>query len=365
MRPIVLAASALCLTCSGPSLAGAALQGSTPAVVAKASPADELEPGEGRRVAGALADQLLASFAIPDHARDYAAMLRTRAASGRYDKGPRAELARMLTDDLQAVHKDGHLRVMLAQPDSAPGSGGEGPGRGFPPLIQSAKTIAPGVGYIRFSAFLGGKEELAGVARWLSENETARTLIFDLRNHHGGGLAEQDLIFATLFAKPTPLVKMSVAKTVVDEGGFPFKASPTLAIEQVGGQMVATHSAVPGKASPLREAKVYLLVSNRTASAAEHFALAQRHTGILTLGINTDDRPIGGQEIGNDRADTLARARRGNGDKMGRAVITEQSAKGIAPDQQVALVLRQRVHIGARSELRGAKCIVRAGEPDL
>ena len=60
---------------------------------------------------------------------------------------------------------------------------------------------------------------------------------------------------------------------------------------------------------------------------AERFALAKRHTGILTLGVNAHDRPVCGEQIGNDRADALARARRGNGDEMGRAVIAEQSLK--------------------------------------
>src|SRR3569833_1145949 len=47
--------------------------------------------------------------------------------------------------------------------------------------------------------------------------------------------------------------------------------------------MVATHSAIPGADTALRKAKVYLLVSNKTASAGEHFALALKSTGRATL----------------------------------------------------------------------------------
>src|SRR4051794_33023484 len=80
---------------------------------AKAAPArrvppganEPLEQGEGRAVALKLADELVASFVIPRNAEDYAAMLRRNAAAGRYDKGTRGELAKLMTDDLQAVHR--------------------------------------------------------------------------------------------------------------------------------------------------------------------------------------------------------------------------------------------------------------------
>ena len=241
-----------------------------------------VEPGEGRAVALKLADDLIANFVFRDQAEAYAAMLRKNAAAGRYDSGTRGALAKLLTDDLQAVHKDGHLHVMLPQPEQA-GGRSDGPPPGWGPLIQSAKTIAPGVGYIRFTAFLGTDEEIAGVRKWLAENRDAKTLIFDLRNHHGGGLEEQDAIFPYLFAKPTPLVKMAMAKAVYDKRGSPLGELPSLKLATEGDKVVFTHSALPGDATPLRTAKVYLLVSNRTASAAEHFALALKTTGRATL----------------------------------------------------------------------------------
>ena len=247
---------------------------------------EALEEGEGRAVALKLADDLVASFVFRDKAEDYAAMLRKNAAAGRYDKGTRGELTKLMTDDLLAVHKDGHLHVMLAPPpEPARASGAEhrGPPPGFPPLIQSAKTIAPGIGYIRFTAFMGTDEEMAGVRKWLAENRDDKVLIFDLRNHHGGGLDEQDAIFSYLFDTKTPLVKMAVSKQVYDAGGSPLESGPTLVFAAEGDKMVGTHSAIPGEDTALRKAKVYLLVSNKTASAAEHFALALKSTGRATL----------------------------------------------------------------------------------
>ncbi len=241
-----------------------------------------LEAGEGRKVAQKLADQLVIAFVYHDQARAYAAMLRGNAAAGRYDSATREALAKLLTDDLQAVHKDGHLHVEVSD-NQERGGAHVGPPDNFPPLIQAAKTIAPGIGYIRFTAFFGTPEEMAGVRRWLAENSDAKTLIFDLRNHHGGGLDEQDAIFSYLFAKKTALVKMAMAKDIYEERGSPVQPGPTLVFAPEDGNMVATHSAVPGEDTPLRHAKVYLLVSNKTASAAEHFALALKSTGRATL----------------------------------------------------------------------------------
>ena len=62
-----------------------------------------------------------------------------------------------------------------------------------------------------------------------------------------------------------------------------FGNAPTLQFAAAGDKMVATHRAIPAEATPLRKAKVFLLVSNKTASAAEHFSLAMKSTGRGTL----------------------------------------------------------------------------------
>jgi len=264
----------------------ASAQSTPTAPAAKPSPPAEnaiaLEAGEGRTVASKLADELVKSFVFTDQAKAYAAMLRKNAADGRYDNGTRGELAKLMTDDLLAVHKDGHLHLEVASAESEAPGANRGP-RGMPPLIQSAKTIAPGIGYIRFTAFAGKDDEVAAVRKWLADNKDAKTLIFDLRNHHGGGLKEQDAIFASIFAKQTPLVTMALAKSVYDTRGSMFGNVPTLHFAAEGDKMVGTHEAIPGEATPLRKAKVYLLVSNKTASAAEHFSLAMKSTGRGTL----------------------------------------------------------------------------------
>jgi Peptidase family S41 len=278
----VLSAGLLIVAASGSSAA------SEPVSAAVDLKVTAMAPGEGRAVATKLADDLVASFVFRENAEDYAAMLRRNAAAGRYDTGTRGDVAKMMTEDLLAVHKDGHLRVFVASAAKEKSGANSGPPKGLPPLIQAAKTIAPGVGYIRFSAFFGTPEEMAGVRQWLAENRDAKTLIFDLRNHHGGGLDEQNVIFSYLYAQKTPLVKMALAKDLYDSDRSPLEAGPTLAFAAEGDKMVGLHSAVPGEATPLRQARVLVLVSNRSASAAEHFALALKSTGRATLiGENT------------------------------------------------------------------------------
>lgn len=303
---------------------------------------EPLAQGEGRQVANKLADQLLDLFVFHDNAQDYAAMLRKNAVAGRYDQGTRGELARMLTEDMLAVHKDGHLHVMLARPQGAKGAKGAGGApEGLPPLIQAAKTIAPGIGYIRFTAFMGTDEEVAAVGKWLAENRNDKTLIFDLRNHHGGGLAEQDVIFSYLYSKKTPLVKMAVAKSLYDKGESPLESRPTLAFAPDGDKMVGTHSAIPGAATPLRKAKVYLLVSNRTGSAAEHFALALKSTGRATLigeptaGANH----FGGEQPLNDHFAVWMPVGRTYDVKSGKDWEGDGIAPDIVADPKQALVL--------------------------
>lgn len=276
----ILAASVPVLPFLAQAAAPAAPAGATSSASSEAA---LIDPGEGRLVARKLADQLVSSFVFRDQAQAYAAMLKKNADAGRYDSGTRGEVAKLMNDDLMAVHKDGHLHVEVTRRQEHSEGANAGPPRNFPPLIQSAKTIAPGIGYIRFSAFFGTDDEMAGVRKWLVENREAKTLIFDLRNHHGGGLDEQDAIFSYIYAQKTPLVRMAMAKDVYEDHGSPIQPGPTLAFVRDGDKMVATHSALPGENTPLRQAKIYLLVSNRTASAAEHFALALKSTGRATL----------------------------------------------------------------------------------
>lgn len=284
LRNILIAAAAV------PALALTTLAAAQPAP--SAPPARQLPAGaqlplatgEGRAIAENLATKLTANFVYADHGQRYAEMLRANAQAGRYDIGTRQELAERMTDDLQAVQKDGHLHVAVAENEGGDGAGGSvGIPKNWPPLIQSAKWIAPGIAYIRFTAFMSTDEEVAAVRAFMLEHRNAKTFIFDLRNHHGGRLGEMDEIFPYLFAEKTGLVTMEMRRSIFDREGSPFGEAPTLELAKDDAYARVTHYALPGEATPARDAKVYLLTSNRTGSAAEHFSLAMKSTGRATL----------------------------------------------------------------------------------
>lgn len=264
----------------------------TPAAPASAASAScgtpgTVHPDTANGAACRLADELEKAFVIPQQGVAYAKALRAHVAAGRYAAQPQEEAARMITADLQAVAPDGHLRVELMAERRGPG-GGPG-GKDAPPVLERGGWIAPGIAFIRINAFLPDDAQTAAVAKFMADHAEAKAIVFDIRTHGGGGLAQMDVIFPWLFAEETRLVTMAMRRSVEEEHGTPFGDGPTL--RKLAGtpqETVREHWAIPNADPRLRDAKVYLLTSPRTGSAAEHFALAMKHTGRAKLvGSNT------------------------------------------------------------------------------
>ena len=269
-------------------------------------PAAPISAAEAKKLAGELATMLEEGYVFPDTARKYAAALRTKAAAGGYDGVATAEgFADTVTADLRAVSPDNHLRVMLGQP----GPGGPGPrrvvvrrparergaaaqpgpgpapvARPRPQPIELARELAPGVAYIRFTMFPGAPEVVEAARKFMADHADAKTIIFDIRTHRGGGLAEMDAIFPWLFDKPTPLVRMDTRASVERQHGNPIAGFTSLRDIPTDEDVIRReHFVNPGADKRLFDAKVYVLTSNFTASAAEHFALSLKRTRRATL----------------------------------------------------------------------------------
>ena len=279
------------------ALAGAALTASTIVAAQTQGPGPDQAPAPGadsrseseadraevvQRLAGALEE----SYVFPDVARRYAEMLRAKAAAGGYaNLGDR--FAETVETDLQALHPDRHIRF-----GSTNQGGPAGPGRRRvmrmpdPSLaIGQSGWIADGVAYIDFGLFPGTPEVLERLTRFLEAHQDARTLIIDIRNHRGGGPAEMDVMFPWLFSNETPLVGMDTRLAVEQRRGGPLREGPTMRrAPGPDGVVRRIHYAVPSaRATPLRDARIFLLTSRRSGSAAEHFALALKRTGRATL----------------------------------------------------------------------------------
>ncbi len=244
-----------------------------------------------RVVATALADRMASDFVFPETGTKYAAMLRANAAAGVYDRLAGSALAAKLTDDLHAIYPDRHVRVMFEGPDVAsparePGGGPQRMMRRPPnlPAIEAQRWIAPGIAFVRYNLFPGDDGVVAETMKFLDEHGDAKAIIFDIRTHRGGGLAEMDAIFPRLFAKRTRLVSMATRKSVDERGGTPIRDIDTLSTVKGDPAFVTReHWVTPAMDGRLNDAKVYVLTSTVTGSAAEHFALAMKHTGRGTL----------------------------------------------------------------------------------
>ena len=244
---------------------------------------------EARAAAAELASALEESYVFTDVAERYSAMLKANSASGAYDGFTSGKaLAERLTADLRAVSPDNHLRIRLRPADLGPptAGAGQGPPRRPPATngVEEARQLAPGIAYIRFTAFPGDEETVAAVRDFMSKNAGAKTIIFDNRIHRGGGLAEMDAMFPYLFAKPTTLVTMDTRASVDRERGSPIGDAMLRAVP-AGPEVVRREHYVQPSATEKRlfGAKVFVLTSGATASAAEHMTLALKRTHRATI----------------------------------------------------------------------------------
>ena len=282
MRALVLVVAATCVSAS---------IAAQPAPVAEQKLAEEkimFDPADATKAVTELATALEENFVFPDKGKAYAEMLRTRLSAGEYASFPDARsFAEKVTRDLQAVHKDGHLRVrpFTAEQRAQQQGGGS---RGGPPsksAVARAGWIAEGVAYIDTRGFPGNEATLADVRQFLATHRDAKTLIIDARQNGGGGLDEMNLIFSQIFAEPTTLVTMDIRQAVEDTRGSPFGDDPTL--RKVSGPATIVrreHFVTPAAdQGGLRDATVYLLTSNDTFSAAEHLSLSLKRTKRATL----------------------------------------------------------------------------------
>lgn len=242
-----------------------------------------------REAVAELARALENDYVFPDKGRDYAAMLRSNIAAGKYDSSlnPSA-FAKMVTGDLQAVNRDGHLRVHVVPPEARnrpqteDGGGEVEPAPELNTITQSG-WLSDGVAHIAFEAFFGTPSTMTALEQFIEDHAGARTLIIDIRGHRGGGLEEMDLLFPHVFAEPQTLLAMDTRASVFERVGSVIGEGRLRRVAAPQGVVRDEHYVVPAAEGAFHKSKVYVLTSKRSASAAEHLALALKRTGRAVL----------------------------------------------------------------------------------
>ena len=272
-------------------LSTALLAGAAP-LAAQLAPA---QTGDAAAAVRTLIDLLESGYVIPKTGKRYGALLRQRLAAGAYVAitDPQA-LGDQLTIELQAVSSDRHLRIVTMESlppgerfaGSPPPAGAPTPRPGPPraPSLQDAGWIADGVAYLRYTGFTGLADNMVGTEAFMRDHAGARALILDCRYNGGGGMDEMNVILPYLFATETRLVAFEMVEAIARSQGLPFDGPTVRAVAGPPGITRSEHVITPrADEKRWRSARLFYLTSGRTGSAAEHLALALKHSGRGTL----------------------------------------------------------------------------------
>lgn len=239
-------------------------------------------------ITGALADAMEANYVFAEVAQNYGAGLREgQSTLGNFEESDR-EFSEALTAFMQQIHFDAHLRIFPPDPADEDEDALVQSSLSFPNAIEDSRLIAPEIAYIRFNLFPadwpGNADILPALQSFIERHSGVGNLIIDVRGHRGGGLSEIDLLNAHLFSEETLLLVMDT-RVAAEEAGV-VAAPEALSFRQVDGPdgvIRRQHWAIPMVQPLLSETRVFVLISDYTASAAEHLIFALQRTGRATL----------------------------------------------------------------------------------
>ncbi len=229
-------------------------------------------------------------YVFPETAKKMEEHVRRQLKSGAYDRlGTLDAFTEKLTEDLQSVSKDLHLRVGWNPAPPAGEPGGPTPEerqarfearlRRDNYCFQKVERLAGNVGYLELDCF--AQAELAGGAAVAAMSFLAGSdaLIFDLRDNGGGSPSMIQLLTSYLFREPTHLNSFYVRKGDKTEQFW-------------------TSAWVPGARLP--DVPVFVLTSGRTFSAAEEFTYNLKNLKRATIVGETTGggaHPVDGHQV--------------------------------------------------------------------
>lgn len=233
-----------------------------------------IEPAMRKEVIDGGLDRLNRLYVFPEVAKKMEEAVRERQAKGEYDSiKSGVALARKLTEDLQAVSRDKHLRVNFSY-DPLPERRNQPPSQeeierqrrnmafnnyGF----EKVERLPGNIGYVDYRAFI--PPEFAGdtVAAAMNFVANSDALIIDIRANGGGSPAAVAMLTSYLYG-PNPVHLNNIYWRPNDET-----------------RQWWTLPYVPGKRFEGKD--VYVLTSRRTFSAAEEFAYNLKNLKRVTI----------------------------------------------------------------------------------
>ena len=288
---------------------------------------------------------LNSTYVFPEQARQMEEAIRARVARKEYDSLTEAEVfARALTDHLQDVSHDKHLRVLNAN-----GGGANFATRLDPEMnrLLSAKRnygfekierLSGNIGYLDLRGFedpSAARDTVTAAMTFLTNTDA---LIFDLRQNGGGSPQMVALISSYLFDKPVHL------NSIYDR--------PSNSTREFW-----TQAEVPGK--HYGDKPVFVLTSKRTFSAAEEFTYNLKNLKRATIiGETTGGgaHPVSPRRLGTQFIITVPMAR-----SINPITKTNWEGTGVTPD--IAVNAEQALKVAHLAALKAIQ--PKVTEPQL
>ncbi len=174
------------------------------------------------------------------------------------------QLASKLTELLNGIYEDKHLRVFapgerpqMRRPKPATTEGKQQNGL---ETISKQEILEGNIGYIKFNGFPRSRESVQMTREAMIAMKDTDALIFDIRDHRGGTPTHIDEIAGFIYEEPTHIMTMQ---------------SP----HRNDGKPIHQISQPNEYSKYYQDKPVYMLTSERSGSAAEHFAMSMKVSG--------------------------------------------------------------------------------------
>ena len=209
--------------------------------------ADGVSDGKQKEITTSISKQLVENYVFPDVANQVSKQLSLNINNNEYLGYDEIFIfAVRLTDDIQEITQDKHIRVKLRKPGLTINVKGD-----VDNDFQKVEILDGNVGLITFDKFSSNSKAKAKIDRIFSKLRDVDSLIIDLRGNKGGSPDLVRYISSYFFDNKTHLNSIYWRKTNRNEEYW-------------------TIDDLPGDKRP--DLPIYILISKETFSAAEEFA---------------------------------------------------------------------------------------------